>query len=272
MSSGPQEGARPLRLRDAVDAYLAALPAAEREAQRPALYHFVRWAGDDRELQSLTPVDLERYQEQLGQVSPDATRRLESLRAFLGEARRHRWLKVNLAVHIKTRRKAAAARNATASPTTRVELTRAGLEALQRELERLEQEVRPQLTETLQRAAADKDFRENAPYHAAKQQLAEVQSRINALRATLAAATVVERSDTTRVGLGTRVVLRDLDADEEVTYTLVGPGEINARQGRISIQSPVGRALVDHAAGDIVEVDTPAGIIRYRIERIEAAG
>jgi len=74
------------------------------------------------------------------------------------------------------------------------------------------------------------------------------------------------------VGLGTRVVLRDLDADEEVTYTLVGPGEINARQGRISIQSPVGRALVDHAAGDIVEVDTPAGIIRYRIERIEAAG
>jgi transcription elongation factor GreA len=122
----------------------------------------------------------------------------------------------------------------------------------------------------MQRAAADKDFRENAPYHAAKEELANVQTRINSLRATISAAAIVERVSAGRVGLGSRVVLRDLEADEEMTFTLVGPGEIDARRGRISIQSPVAQALIDRSEGDDVAVQTPVGVTRYRIERIES--
>jgi transcription elongation factor GreA len=261
-----------LRLGEAVGTYLSGLSPRERETQAPALMRFVRWLGADREVSSIRPVDVELYQEQLGDGGFDPTKSLESVRAFLAEARKRGWTDTNLAVHIKVRRRPAArgARQQASEAPLQIEMTAAGREALQRELERLENEVRPELTAALQRAAADKDFRENAPYHAAKQQLAEVQSRINALRAQLMAATVVDTVQTERVALGTRVVLRDLDADEELSYTLVGPGEIDARRGRISIQSPVGRALADHVVGDTVEVQTPAGTYRYRIERIEA--
>ena len=270
MSSGTTRGAASsMRLGQAVRTYLAGLPAAERDAQAPALLRFANWLGDDRDLDAILPIELERYQEQLGEVGIDPMRSLEGVRAFLSDARKRRWTDTNLGVHIRIRRKAAVARGGSQTAETRVEMTEAGREALQRELERLEQDVRPALTESMQRAAADKDFRENAPYHAAKERLAEVQSRINTLRATLSAAAIVSGTTSERAGLGSRVVLRDLDEDEELSYTLVGPGEIDARRGRISMQSPVARALVDHVVGDIVEVETPAGITRYRIERVE---
>jgi transcription elongation factor GreA len=275
MSSGPTSGpTSPMQLGPAVSAYLASLSQAERDAQGPVLSRFVRWLGSDRELDTILPIELERYQEQLGEVGIDPLRSLDGLRAFLSEARKRGWTRTNLSVHVKVRRKAAAPRTANAAnqPLARVEMTQEGLEALRQELEYLEQEVRPRLTETMQRAAADKDFRENAPYHAAKEELAAVQTRINTLRATISAATIVERSTSGRIGLGSRVVVRDLDEDEELTFTLVGPGEIDARRGRISIQSPVAQALADHSAGDVVEVATPAGTTRYRIERVESAG
>ncbi|MBX5492089.1 MAG: transcription elongation factor GreA [Chloroflexi bacterium] len=274
MANGATRGTTStLRLGEAVSTYLTGLAPRERETQAPALMRLVRWLGADRELSTIRPIDLERYQEQLGNGGVDPALSLEGVRAFFAEARKRHWTETNLAVHVKVRRRptSRSARQQPTGPEPQIQMTAAGREALQRELERLENEVRPELTETLQRAAADKDFRENAPYHAAKQQLAEVQSRINALRAQLMAATVVETGQSERVGLGTRVLLKDLDANEELSYTLVGPGEIDARRGRISIQSPVGRALVDHVVGDTVEVQTPAGRFRYRIERIEAA-
>ncbi len=272
MASSPSsETTSSLQLGPAASAYLTGLPAAEREAQGPMLSRFVRWLGPERDLNAIMPIELERYQEQLGEVGIDPTRSLEGLRNFLAEARKRRWTDTNLGVHIKVRRKTAPARAANAGVEQRVEMTQAGLEALQGELTRLERDVRPRLTEDLQRAAADKDFRENAPYDAAKQRLAEVQTRINSLRAQISAAAIVEGGNTERAGLGTRVVVRDLEEDEELSYTLVGPGEIDARRGRISIQSPVGRALSDHIVGDTVQVQTPAGSIHYRIERIEPA-
>jgi len=256
-----------MRLGQAVSIYLTALSGSERESQSSALTRFVRWLGPERDLSEIIPIELERFQEQLGEIGIDPTRSLEGVRAFLAEAKKRRWTETNLGVHIKLRRKTAPARGG--GVETRVEMTEAGREALQRELTRLEQDIRPKLTDDLQRAAADKDFRENAPYDAAKQRLAEVQTRINSLRAQISAAAIVEGGNTERAGLGTRVVVRDLEEDEELSYTLVGPGEIDARRGRISIQSPVGRALSDHVQGDTVAVETPAGTMHYRIERIE---
>ena len=261
----------PMRLGSAVSAYLTALPPAEREAQSSALSRFVRWLGPERELSQIIPIELERYQEQLGEIGIDPTRSLDAVRAFLAEARKRRWTETNLGVHIKIRRKSGSLRGGGGTEAPRLEMTQAGLEALQRELEHLQEAVRPKLTEDLQRAAADKDFRENAPYDAAKQRLAEVQTRINSLRAQIGAAAIVVGGNTDRAGLGTRVVVRDLEEDEELNYTLVGPGEIDARRGRISIQSPVGRALAEHVVGDTVVVETPAGTVHYRLERIEPA-
>ena len=272
MSSGPPpEAASATSLGQAVSTYLTALSPADREAYGPVLSRFVRWIGPERDLNAILPIELERYQEQLGEVGIDPTRSLEGLRNFLAEARKRGWTATNMAVHVKIRRKATTNRGGGGSTgdAPRVEMTQQGLEALQHELDRLENEVRPVLTESMQKAAADKDFRENAPYHAAKEELANVQTRINTLRATISAAAVVQRAAGDRVGLGTRVVLRDLDADEELSFTLVGPGEIDARRGRISIQSPVAQSLTDRLAGEEVVVQTPAGATRYLIERIE---
>ena len=107
----------------------------------------------------------------------------------------------------------------------------------------------------MQRAAADKDFRENAPYDAAKEHRAVIQRRIDEIKETLSHAAIVDETSEDRVGVGTRVVVRDLDEDEEFSYTLVGPGERGI--GKISTQSPVGRALLDHIVGDVVQRDGP---------------
>src|SRR5919202_1119775 len=124
------------------------------------LSRFVRWLGPERDLNAIMPIELERYQEQLGEVGIDPTRSLEGVRAFLADARKRRWTDTNLGVHIKIRRKSTGAQGgARGGAETRVEMTEAGREALQHELERLEQEVRPAITESMQRAAADKDFR-----------------------------------------------------------------------------------------------------------------
>src|SRR5581483_2251350 len=183
MSSAQTSGtASSMQLGQAVSSYLGTLPAAERETQAPMLLRFSRWLGADRDLNAIMPIELERYQEQLGEVGIDPTRSLEGLRNFLADAKKRGWTDTNLGLHIKIRRKPAANRTAAAAtatgPEARVEMTREGLEAL-------EQEVRPRVTAAMQRAAADKDFRENAPYHAAKEELSAVQSRINALRATI---------------------------------------------------------------------------------------
>jgi transcription elongation factor GreA len=126
--------------------------------------------------------------------------------------------------------------------------------------------------EDLAAAYQDRDFRENAPYDEAKRRMGEVQGQIDRLKGQIKAARVVERvmSDE-RVGLGSKVALRDLQFDEELDYVLVGPGEVDTRNRRISIQSPVGSALKDRGVGEIVEVDIPSGKARYRIERIEHA-
>jgi transcription elongation factor GreA len=149
-------------------------------------------------------------------------------------------------------------------------VTRSGFEQLQIELQKLEADDLPAAIASMQRAAADKDFRENAPYDAAKEHRAVIQRRIDEIKETLSHAAIVDETSEDRVGVGTRVVVRDLDENEEFSYTLVGPGERGI--GKISTQSPVGRALLDHVVGDVVSVTVPAGVHKYRVEKIERVG
>jgi len=261
-----------LTVGEAIRNYIAALAPAERPTTVPILQQFSRWFGADRDLHEIDAVQLERYQDQMAAGGIDPASRLEPLRSFLSDARSKKLIPVALASYVKIKRKTAAERQSLGRPVAvqTIDVTRSGFEQLQTELQKLEMEELPAAIGAMQRAAADKDFRENAPYDAAKQHRAELQRRIDEIKATLSHAVVVDGTTDDRVGVGTKVSVRDLDENEEFAYTLVGPGERGI--GKISTQSPVGRALLDHIVGDIVQVAVPAGVHKYRIEKIERVG
>jgi len=150
-----------------------------------------------------------------------------------------------------------------------IRMTREGRDKLAEELEHLETVIRPEIAHELKTAAADKDFRENAPYDVAKQHQGEVEARIRELKRIIETGEVVDVVYSHVIDLGSKVALRDLTEDENIVYTLVGPGEIDPRHGKISIQSPVGRALSGKMVGDEVEVEVPAGTLRLRVERVD---
>lgn len=279
-SSSPSQSQSNPALGQAVASYLSGLAPEQRNVYAQGLNAFVRWFGPNRSIDSLTPPDLERFQEELtAEARPDAEQRLESLRAFLAEAKKQGWTATNLAVEIKLRRKKKkkeepeqpkAAEQAEPQETSGIRLTREGYEKLAAELNFLETEMRPKIALELRTAAADKDFRENAPYDVAKQHQGEVEARIRELQRILQNGQVVEDKGPAHVAdLGSRVTLLDMAENEEIVYTLVGPGEIDPRNGKISIQSPVGRALTGKVVGDEVEVEVPAGTLRLRIRKIE---
>ena len=259
------------RLAQAISSYIAAVPAAERETTARELGRFARWLGNDVTLGQIAPIDVARYQEQFPESSVDINGRLQPVKAFLTHLKTLKLTDANLGAHIRLRRPTARQRrmDTRQQEAESIRITEQGLSSLHAELEHLENDVRPRVTDDLSNAYADKDFRENAPYDAAKQRLGEVQSRINEIRRTLAAASVYTAGSTDIVDLGTRVTLHDLLNDEEVVYAIVGPGEVSPRDGKISLQSPIGKALAEHRPGEVVDVETPAGMHTYRIQRIE---
>lgn len=265
----PSDGSLPLG--KAIAAYVSTLPVADRESNTRELGRFARWLGASVPIEQIRPADVGRYQEAQPESAIDINQRLEPLKAFLAYLRNQKLIKVNLGAHVRLRR--ATQRKSSGAPGSEdaqvVRMTSEGYAALAQELEHLEREVRPQVTEELSRAFADKDFRENAPYDAAKQKLGEVQGRINQIRSMLSAASIQTSTSNEVVDLGVTVTLRDIHENEDVTYTVVGPGEVSLRERKISAASPVGSALVNHRVGDVVEVNIPGGAVTYRIERIE---
>jgi transcription elongation factor GreA len=260
-------------LSEAMSEYVSGVAAEHRPAVARELQRFGRWFGSDRPVRTVTRLDLERYQAQQEDNGSGNSTRLEPLKDFFTFARKRKLLDEAVATALRIKRRATnatAARGESArSDEPTLQLTRAGLEQLQSQLERLDNVERPAAEHELQLAAADKDFRENAPYDAAKQHLAEIHRKMSEIKATIAQGQVVETRTVTRVGIGSTVIVADLEEDEEITYNLVGPGEIDARKGKISIQSPVGQALDRRSIGDVVEVEVPAGVVRYKILRIE---
>lgn len=273
---------------EAIREYLASLPDAQRAAQSVDLHRFLRWLPADARLDRLRAEEVERYQEQIEKSGADQTR-LEPVRLFLSAAFKRRWTEFNFGKLIKLKRTAktsgrkstgpklsdySGSANAQLSSATGddvTHITREGYEDLKKELEHLTTVTRAEIAHTLAEARIDKDFRENAPFDAAKQHQAEVENRITSLQRIVATARIVEaRQNGGRIGIGTSLVLRDLTHDEELSYTLVGTSEANPRAGKISIASPVGRAVVDRNVGDELEVEAPQGVVRYRIVRIDS--
>ena len=266
MTSGSDE----VRLGEAARRFLAGLPAGDSDTSQQEIYRFVRWYGWDQTFSRLSAPQVANYAERMSQSDTDYARKLDLIRGFLAHAGKQGWSRSNLAVHLKARK----TRTGTTSRSSRgkrepVLLTQQRYDELKAELAALH-EKRPRLIEDIRRAAADKDFRENAPLDAAKEQRGYLEGRIIELEGVLAAAVVMDetREGTDRIGIGDGVVLADLASGEEVRYTLVSPSEVDPANGKISSESPLGKAAIGRQAGDEVEVAVPAGRLRYRIVRI----
>jgi len=152
-------------------------------------------------------------------------------------------------------------------PTTY--LTRHGFVKLQDELEHLRNEKRKEVADRLHEAMEGGELIEDAEYEAAKNEQAFVEGRIQELEMILANARIVdETSKRDVVQVGAHVTIQEDSNDPEI-YTIVGPAEANPREGYISNESPLGRALMDHRAGDQVRVDAPAGAFQVQILKVE---
>ena len=149
-------------------------------------------------------------------------------------------------------------------------LTQKGYEQLREELELLKTKKRREIAQTIARARAMGDLSENAEYDAAKEAQGHLEKRIAELEDKLSRARIIENENipTDKVYIGACVKLRDQDTEEESVYTLVSPAEADYTQNKLSIESPIGKALLGRKAGDVVEIQVPAGILKYRIIEI----
>ena len=153
----------------------------------------------------------------------------------------------------------------------RYPMTPAGYMKLKEELERIEQVEIPENIREIEEARAHGDLRENAEYDTAKERQAQLHIRVQYLRDRIANAEVIDPSTikSDRVLFGATVTLENLDTGEQVTYQIVGEDESDLKNGRISVQAPIARALIGKYEGDIVEVKVPAGLREYEILKIE---
>ncbi len=144
-------------------------------------------------------------------------------------------------------------------------LTAEGKEKLEQELAFLKEVKRPQVAERIRQAKEEGDLRENAEYDDAKLEQGFVEGRIRELAYLLKDVKLIEASGSKVIGLGSTVTVREEDTDLDETYTLVGATEANPAQGRISNESPLGRALLQKKKGQKVNVESPGGKVVFKI-------
>ncbi|MGL6044860.1 MAG: transcription elongation factor GreA [Vogesella sp.] len=150
----------------------------------------------------------------------------------------------------------------------KVPLTVRGAEMLKAELQRLKSVERPSVIEAIAEARAQGDLSENAEYEAAKERQAFVEGRIAELEAKISNAQVIDPNELNadgRVVFAATVKLLDMESDDEVTYQIVGDDEADIKEGKVSINSPIARAMIGKEAGDVAEVVAPGGIREYEI-------
>jgi transcription elongation factor GreA len=147
-------------------------------------------------------------------------------------------------------------------------LTAEGAAKLRAELSELTGPRREELAQRLRSAIQMGDLSENADYHKAKEDQAFLEGRIQEIEAVLRTALIVEKTRSDIVTVGSTVTVQEEGFDPE-TYDLVGAKEADPRNGKISNESPIGSALMDHKVGDVVEAETPGGKIRFKILKIE---
>lgn len=150
-------------------------------------------------------------------------------------------------------------------------LTYAGLKKYEDELQDLKVNRRREIAQKIKEAREQGDLSENAEYDAAKDEQRDIELRIEELEKLLKNAEVVveEEIDVNKINIGCKVKLLDVEYDEEMEFYIVGSTEANSLQNKISNEAPVGRALIGKSVGDVVDVETQAGIIQYKVLEIQ---
>jgi transcription elongation factor GreA len=249
-------------LTEVANAFLSNLPLEERGKTQAEISKFVRWLGSSRQVKDISPVDVASYGEQ---ITPSAVKPLKS---FLTYIRKKKFSSINLAPHLRAKKTSLKTVAVWQNSQAQVTLTVEGYAKLEKELADLKNQ-RPQIIEEIKKAAADKDFRENAPLAAARERKAQLEGRIKEIEAILSQAKIVgEGQNSSKAKFGDTVVLRDLSSDKEFRYTLVDPREANPAKSKLSVASPLGKAILDKEKGQTVEVVAPVGTFCCRIEDI----
>ncbi|SDU38142.1 transcription elongation factor GreA [Halopseudomonas salegens] len=150
-------------------------------------------------------------------------------------------------------------------------MTKEGAEALEVELKHLKSVMRPQISKAIAEARELGDLKENAEYHAAREQQGMVEARIRDIEGRLGNAQIIDITTIAHTGkviFGTTVTIANVDTDEEVVYQIVGEDEAEIKKRKISVTSPIARALIGKEEGDVVTVQTPGGLVEYEIVEV----
>ena len=154
----------------------------------------------------------------------------------------------------------------------RVPMTTAGAEALRKELDQLKKVDRPRISAAIAEAREHGDLKENAEYHAAREQQGFCEGRIQDIESKLSNAQIIDITsiqNTGKVIFGVTVTIVDVDSDEEKVYQIVGDDEADIKSGKLSVNSPIARGLIGREEGDTVQIDTPGGTREYEVDKVE---
>ena len=155
----------------------------------------------------------------------------------------------------------------------KVPMTKEGYDKIKKDLDHLMKVERPKNIRDIEEARGHGDLSENAEYHAAKERQGHIDAKKRELEYKLSNAQIIDVLKLTneKVVFGATVTLADTDSGETKKYTLIGQEEADLKKGKISVQSPVGKALIGHKVGDVVTIKTPAKTVEYEIQEIEIA-
>ena len=257
-----------ISLGEAATRFLASLPEEDRAIHQQEINQFILWYGWKQPISELTAPKVANYAERVAASGANPARKLTPVKAFLTYAKKEGFTRTNLSVHLRAKKISPAVAAGRPIPTVHA-LTPQGRTDLEAELNRLKAE-RPRVAEDLHKAAADKDFRENAPLDAAREYQGQLEARIRELETVLKATTMKQvQPAATKVRIGDTVCLFDISINKVVRYTIVSPSEAGPAKGKISIESPTGKALLGKEEGQEAEVIAPVGKFCYRIEKIE---
>jgi transcription elongation factor GreA len=243
------------------------------------LGRFVAWCGRERKVSELAPSEVAEYAQQIGLGGSESVHRLSPVKIFLAYWKDQGWIDNGLASHLRVprTRRSMAGTNSTTRATNRgfvgSQLSQEGYDRLVAQLDDLKDQ-RALVLEDIKRAMADKDFRENAPLDAAKDQQGIVELRIRELEASINNAQILPEGASSKVArssVGAKMNLKDTNSGKTVAYTLVDVREADVAEGKISTTSPVGQALLDRMVGEEVTINVPKGTLRYLVQCITAS-
>ncbi len=269
---------------DASAHFINAIEPEKARDERPEIDRFVESIGADRIMSELTGDDIDSYVRErfpeafedgatTEELDDDAASEIEPVRGFLAYASRLAFTEENLVPFLHLGDRAGGARGGAGAAAElggkAYYVTLEGLASLEKEVEELKAR-RPEIADILHAAMADKDFRENAPLDAARDQQAHLEARIRSIEDQLRHAVIIDpETKRGRANVGSTVKVLNLEADREQTFQLVSPREVNPRGGKISVESPVGHAVINPVPGDEVLVQAPAGPVRLRVLDVE---